>query len=91
MYNILVKDISQLSVSARVYNFLKSPKKQIGGSHYKDNFTIQPIEYIQANRMEFAEGCVVKYVSRHSFKNGKEDILKAIQNLEFILERDYND
>ena len=41
--------------------------------------------------MEFAEGCVVKYVSRHSFKNGKEDILKAIQNLEFILERDYND
>ena len=52
---------------------------------------IQPIEYIQANRMEFAEGCVVKYVSRHSFKNGKEDILKAMQNLEFILERDYND
>jgi len=33
----------------------------------------------------------VKYVSRHSFKNGKEDILKAMQNLEFILERDYND
>jgi len=41
--------------------------------------------------MQFAEGCVIKYVSRHSFKNGKEDILKAIQNLEFILERDYND
>ena len=66
-------------------------QKQIGGSHYKDNFKIQPIEYIQANRMLFEEGCVVKYVSRHSFKNGKEDILKAIQNLEFILERDYND
>jgi len=41
--------------------------------------------------MEFAEGCVIKYVSRHKKKNGKEDILKAIQNLEFILERDYND
>ena len=31
-----------------------------------------------------------KYVSRHEHKNGKEDILKAIQNLEFILERDYD-
>jgi hypothetical protein len=29
-------------------------------------------------------------VSRHEHKNGKEDILKAIQNLEFILERDYD-
>ena len=70
---------------------MKSIKKQIGGSHYQDNFKIQPIEYIQANRMQFAEGCVIKYVSRHLFKNGKEDILKAIQNLQFILERDYND
>ena len=69
---------------------MKSTKKQVGGSHYQDNFNIQPIEYIQANRMQFAEGCVIKYVSRHSFKNGKEDILKAIQNLEFILERDYD-
>ena len=70
---------------------MKSLKQQVGGSHYKDHFKIQPIEYIQANRMQFAEGCVIKYVSRHSFKNGKEDILKAIQNLQFILERDYND
>lgn len=68
----------------------KNLQKQIGGSHYKD-FKIQPIEYIVANNLPFPEGCVVKYVSRHSKKNGKEDILKAMQNLEFILERDYND
>nr|BAR32335.1 hypothetical protein [uncultured Mediterranean phage uvMED] len=68
----------------------KNLQKQIGGEWYK-TMTIQPIEYIQANRIEFAEGCVIKYVSRHKKKNGKEDILKAIQNLEFILERDYND
>ena len=30
-------------------------------------------------------------IYKTGFKNGKEDILKAIQNLEFILERDYND
>jgi hypothetical protein len=68
----------------------KKLKKQIGGSHYK-SMKIQPIEYINANNLKFAEGCVVKYVSRHQNKNGKEDILKAIQNLEFILQRDYND
>ena len=68
----------------------KNLEKQVGGEWYK-TMNIQPIEYIQANRMEFAEGCVIKYVSRHKKKNGKEDILKAIQNLEFILERDYND
>ena len=63
---------------------------QVGGSHYKD-MAIQPIDFIVANRLEFPEGCFIKYVSRHKEKNGKEDILKAIQNLEFILERDYND
>jgi hypothetical protein len=56
----------------------KKLKKQIGGSHYK-YMAIQPIEYINANHLKFAEGCVVKYVSRHQSKNGKEDILKAIQ------------
>ena len=67
----------------------KNLEKQVGGSHYKD-FKIQPIEYIIANNMLFPEACVVKYVSRHRLKNGKEDILKAIQNLEFILQRDYS-
>ena len=67
----------------------KKLEKQIGGSHYQD-MAIQPIEYIVANRLQFPEGCVIKYVSRHEHKNGKEDILKAIQNLEFILERDYD-
>ena len=67
----------------------KNLDKQVGGSHYQA-MPIQPIEYIQANRMQFAEGSVIKYVSRHEHKNGKEDILKAIQNLEFILERDYD-
>ena len=64
--------------------------KQVGGSHYQNNFKIQPIEYIVANDLLFPEGCVIKYVSRHKYKNGKEDILKAIQNLEFILQRDYS-
>ena len=38
----------------------KKLEKQIGGSHYQD-MAIQPIEYIVANRLQFPEGCVIKY------------------------------
>lgn len=64
--------------------------KQHGGDHYKKG-GIQPIEYINSRRMLFAEGSVVKYVSRHQDKNGIEDIRKAIHFLEFIAIRDYSD
>ena len=61
---------------------------QVGGGHYKD-MGIQPTVYIMKNKMPFADGCVIKYVSRHRFKNGKEDIEKAIHYLQMILEEEY--
>jgi hypothetical protein len=63
--------------------------KQVGGSHYT-KMTIQPREYILANQMGYDEANVVKYVSRHQDKGGAQDIKKAIQYLEFILEDQYN-
>lgn len=60
---------------------------QVGGAHYQK--AIQPIEYIEKNKLGFCEGNVVKYVSRHKEKNGAEDIKKAIQYLEFILKYQY--
>lgn len=62
--------------------------KQVSGNHYKD-CKIQPVEYIQANNLSYLEGNVIKYTTRHSKKNGKADILKAIHYLELILEFDY--
>jgi len=38
--------------------------EQIGGSHYKD-FTIQPLEFIEGNKLSFIEGNIVKYVCRY--------------------------
>lgn len=68
---------------------LSNPKKpldiQIGGGHYKD-MAIQPLEYCLANNIPFVEGNVIKYVSRHRKKGGKEDIKKAIHMLEVLLE-----
>lgn len=63
---------------------------QIGGSHYKD-CSIQPIQYIEANKLQFLEGCVVKRVTRHDKPTGKglQDINKAIHELELIREVRY--
>lgn len=61
---------------------------QIGGDHYS-KLAIQPVDYIHANNLGFIEGCVVKYVSRHKSKNGKQDIEKAIHFLNILLELEY--
>ena len=66
-----------------------SYKKQIGGSHYR-NFRIQPSKFINDNKLLFAEGNAIKYICRHSYKNGKEDLKKAIHYIEMIMERDYD-
>ena len=61
---------------------------QEGGNHYKD-LKIQPIEYIHANGLDFFQGNVVKYTTRHKAKNGEQDIRKAIHYLNLILELQY--
>ncbi len=63
---------------------------QEGGDHYK-KLTIQPVEYIQANNLDFFQGNVVKYVTRHKDKRGAEDIRKAIHYLQMILELQYGE
>ena len=67
---------------------MKSLKKQIGGSHYQD-FVIQQAEFINKNRLLFAEANAIKYICRHSKKGGIQDIDKAIHYLEMVKERDY--
>ena len=62
--------------------------KQIGGSHYK-KMKIQPSRFVIENELLFPEGNVIKYICRHRFKNGKEDLEKAIHFIEMIIERDY--
>jgi len=69
--------------------FNKVLDKQVGGKHYS-KFNIQPADFINQNKLLFAEGNIIKYVCRHQSKNGKEDILKAIHYLEMILKRDYS-
>ena len=70
------------------YEYGKPSDKQIGGSHYKD-CVIQPVDYIVKNNLDFLEGNVVKYITRHKTKNGIEDIRKVIHYADLILEKKY--
>ena len=67
---------------------LSSLLKQVGGDHYK-KMIIQPAEFINKNKLLFAEGNAIKYICRHSEKGGIQDIDKAIHYLEMVKERDY--
>ncbi len=63
-------------------------QKQIGGYHYKD-MEIQPADFINKNKLLFAEGNAIKYICRHKAKGKLQDVEKAIHYLEMIIERDY--
>ena len=65
-------------------------KQQVGGEHYK-GCKIQPVEYIQANGLDYLEGNVIKYITRHRTKGeGRKDIEKAIHYAQLILEMEYD-
>jgi hypothetical protein len=59
--------------------------RQEGGDHYQ-KLKIQPIEYIHANGIPFAEGCVIKYVSRWRNKGGLNDLEKARHFIDLLIE-----
>jgi hypothetical protein len=61
---------------------------QVGGDHYK-KMKIQPIEFIEGNKLPFIEGCIVKYICRHEFKNGVQDLEKAKHLIEILIEKRY--
>ena len=60
-------------------------EKQVAGDHYK-KLKIQPIEYIHANGIPFAEGCVIKYMTRWRDKGGIADLEKAKHFIELLIE-----
>jgi hypothetical protein len=74
------QDAAPASADAR-----RALDRQVGGGHYK-GMAIQPVEYIHRNGLGFAEGCVVKYVSRWRAKGGVEDLKKARHFLDLLIE-----
>jgi len=51
--------------------------KEIGGTHYQ-KYKMQPIELIVACKWDFIQGTIAGYLLRAKYKNGQQDIDKAI-------------
>ena len=59
--------------------------KQVGGNHYS-KLAIQPVEYINKNKLSYLQGNVIKYVTRYNDKNGVEDLQKAKHYIDLLIE-----
>ena len=69
---------------------MSAHKKQVGGDHYK-KMAIQPSDYIVKNKLGWYEGNIVKYITRHSIKGGKQDVEKVIRYAQLLIEEKYNE
>jgi hypothetical protein len=58
---------------------------QVGGDHYA-KLAVQPTYYALANGLGVCEANVVKYVSRWKSKGGLNDLRKAREYLEILIE-----
>lgn len=54
-------------------------------SHYKQG-SIEVIDFILDQHMNYLEGNVIKYISRYKYKNGLEDLHKAKWYIEKLIE-----
>ena len=63
---------------------------QVGGDHYVQ-MAVQPVEFIHKNSIPFLEANVIKYVCRHSRKNGLADLEKARHYIDLLIQLEYGD
>ena len=63
--------------------------KDIDPIHY--HMEIEPFDYIHDNQMNFAEGNVVKYITRWRYKDGIKDLYKAKQYIEMLIAKEIKD
>lgn len=60
-------------------------RMQQGGTHYA--YPIEPITFIEINKLSFSQGNVIKYVTRHKDEPSKEAGLKSLRKAADYLNR----
>ena len=75
---------------SKKYSFIEAynkPVKEITDPvHY--HFEIEPFDYIHDNDMGFAEGNVIKYITRWIYKDGIKDLYKAKKYIEMLISKE---
>ena len=67
---------------------MNNKKDNIKPDHYGDS-GIDVISFCQANKFDFMQGNVIKFITRYRKKNGLEDLRKAVEYINRILEAEY--
>ena len=80
-----LRELAMQRIGRDVADSLPVEEQQVGGDHYK-TLKIQPFRYIHANGIPFAEGCIIKYVTRWRSKGGLEDLRKARHMLDLLID-----
>ena len=65
---------------------MREDEVAINPSHY--DIKIQPLEYIMSNNLGFIEGNIIKYITRYPKKGGVDDLYKARNNLEILINKE---
>lgn len=68
---------------------MDSLSHQVDGNHYK-NLKIQPMEYSYANKLDWYQGEIVKYITRFRAKGGKKDLEKIIHLCQVLIQLEYS-
>lgn len=65
-------------------------KQETGGTHYL-GLAITPVEYAMRNRLDACQFSVIKYVTRFRDKGGKEDLEKAKDFIDMLINSEYGE
>lgn len=61
---------------------------QVGGNHYT-KLAIQPMEYSFKNKLDPCQHTAIKYITRFRDKGGRQDLEKAIDCIQMLIEMEY--
>lgn len=70
--------------AAAVAEVASANDRQVGGIHYKTH--LEHWDFVERNRLSYVIGCATKYVTRHTKKNGAEDLQKALHYVDKAIE-----
>lgn len=78
------------------YIIMTDYAKTVGGldimnnkpKHYENNTEIDVIDFCNIYKLDFTEGNIIKYIVRYKLKNGLQDLEKARDYLDRLIERE---
>lgn len=73
-------------IKAESLLMMATPIKDIAQQPHYTQWVIQPITFITANKLNFCQGNVIKYVMRYQAKNGLEDLKKAKVYIDYLIQ-----